>query len=279
MTFVTYVHDFTEKVDEMKRWLEQCQAQGGGDTPEAVADALHDVLTLSWRPEATKICILISDAPPHGLNLCDDHFSNGCPAGHDPMKIVREMAENNITLYTVGVEPPISQFPPSFFFVHELLSFYLVPYRDFFMSLAYITGGQYVPLVNASLLAQVIIGGVREEISLDRLMNGAQQDIAREIQQAKDDGIDDGEAAMRINRIFLSKNIRVKQMRNTGGATSKIVEECYSKCVDMHEMKSKYKRSKEKLEEKMEEMNYTLKEDNVTVEQTKRLIQKVKNRR
>jgi uncharacterized protein involved in tolerance to divalent cations len=147
------------------------------------------------------------------------------------------------------------------------------------MSLAYITGGQYVPLVNASLLAQVIIGGVREEISLDRLMNGAQQDIAREIQQAKDDGIDDGEAAMRINRIFLSKNIRVKQMRNTGGATSKIVEECYSKCVDMHEMKSKYKRSKEKLEEKMEEMNYTLKEDNVTVEQTKRLIQKVKNRR
>jgi hypothetical protein len=147
------------------------------------------------------------------------------------------------------------------------------------MSLAYITGGQYVPLVNASLLAQVIIGGVREEISLDRLMNSAQQDIAHEIQQAENDGIDDGETAMRINHIFQSKNIRVKQMRNTGGATSKIVEECYSKCVDMHEMQSKYKISKEKPEQIMEEMNYALKEDSITVEQAKRLIQKVKNRR
>jgi hypothetical protein len=107
---VTHVHDFTDKVEEMKWWLEQCQAQGGGDTPEAVADALNDVLTLSWRSEATKICILISDAPPHGLNLSDDSFPNGCPLGFDPIRIVREMAEKKITLYTVGVEPPISLF-------------------------------------------------------------------------------------------------------------------------------------------------------------------------
>jgi hypothetical protein len=93
------------------------------------------------------------------------------------------------------------------------------------MALAYITGGQYVPLGDANLLAQVIIGGVRKEISLDRLMNDAQQDIVREIQQAEENGIDERETAMRINRIFASKNIRVKQMRNTLGATSKTVEE------------------------------------------------------
>jgi hypothetical protein len=147
------------------------------------------------------------------------------------------------------------------------------------MALAYITGGQYVPLGNANLLAQVIIGGVREEISLDRLMNDARQDIVREIQQAEENGIDERETAMRINRIFASKNIRVKQMRNTLGATSKTVEECYSKCDDMHEMQSKYKISKAKSNEKMEEMDYTLKEDNVTLEQAKRLIQKAKNRK
>ena len=264
----------------MKQWLEQCQAQGGGDTPEAVADALHDVLTLSWRSEATKICILISDAPPHGLNLCDDSFPNGCPRGLDPIKTVREMAEKNITLYTVGVEPPISLFSSSYYYLFFINFFHnLVPYRDFFMSLAYITGGQYVPLSNANFLAQVIIGGVREEISLDRLMNNAGQEISREIQQAEEDGIDERETAMRINRIFASKNIRVKQMRNTLGATSKAVEECYSKCVDMHEMKSKYKMTKVKSEEKMEEMDYALKEDNVTLEQAKRLIQKAKNRK
>ncbi len=108
MTFVTRVHNFTDTVEEMKQWLEQCQAQGGGDTPEAVADALREVLTLSWRSEATKICILISDAPPHGLISAGDSFPNGCPVGLDTIKIVRQMAENNITLYTVGVEPPIS---------------------------------------------------------------------------------------------------------------------------------------------------------------------------
>jgi hypothetical protein len=93
----------------MKGWLENCQAQGGGDGPEAVADGLHDVLKLSWRAESTKICVLISDAPPHGLDPNGDGFPNGCPAGLDPIKIVREMAEKHITLYTVGVEPPISK--------------------------------------------------------------------------------------------------------------------------------------------------------------------------
>lgn len=94
----------------MKSWLDQCSAQGGGDAPEAVADALNDALNLEWSSAATKICILISDAPPHGLNPTGDSFPSGCPAGHDPMTIVRKMAEKSITLYTVGVEPPIGKY-------------------------------------------------------------------------------------------------------------------------------------------------------------------------
>lgn len=34
-------------------------ASGGGDQPEALADGLFDALRLSYRPPATKICILI----------------------------------------------------------------------------------------------------------------------------------------------------------------------------------------------------------------------------
>lgn len=93
----------------MKGWLGQCQAYGGGDTPEAVADGLHEALKLSWRVESTKICILIADAPPHGLGASSDGFPNGCPIGLDPVVIVREMAKKSITLYTVGVEPPIGK--------------------------------------------------------------------------------------------------------------------------------------------------------------------------
>jgi hypothetical protein len=103
----------------MRDWLQQCQAYGGGDGPEAVADGLYAVLKLSWRSESTKICILIADAPPHGLDPSGDGFPNGCPDGLDPVQIVREMAEKHITLYSVGVEPPISTYK---YFIREILT-------------------------------------------------------------------------------------------------------------------------------------------------------------
>ncbi len=79
-SFVTRVHDFTPSVKTMKGWLDGCSASGGGDGPEAVADAMHQVLKLSWREEAAKICVFISDAPPHGLSShSGDGFPNGEP--------------------------------------------------------------------------------------------------------------------------------------------------------------------------------------------------------
>lgn len=267
-TFVTRVHDFTAKVKEMQSWLENCQAHGGGDGPEAVADGLHDVLKLSWRADSTKICVLISDAPPHGLSPSGDGFPNGCPVGLDPIKIVREMAEKHITLYAVGVEPPI------------------IPYRDFFMSLAYITGGQYVPMVNAKLLAKVIIGGVREEITLERLMQDAQADIDREMERAEAEGVDEKEKAKRINSIFSSKNVRSKQMNNAFGVFSTVSKESYSKCVDMKEMKSKFSSNPTPASAAFassmpsSELHYDLMEDQaVSEEQSSRMYQKWQHRK
>lgn len=49
----------------------------GYDTPEAVTDGLNDVLSLSWRTTATKICVFVSDAPPHGLGTHGDKFPRG----------------------------------------------------------------------------------------------------------------------------------------------------------------------------------------------------------
>ncbi|UJR20204.1 hypothetical protein I4U23_023335 [Adineta vaga] len=259
-TFITRVHGFTNTVAEMKGWLEQCSAQGGGDGPEAVADALHDALNLSWRSTAAKICILISDAPPHGLVRAGDSFPDGCPLGHDPLGIARKMVEQNITLYTVGVEPSI------------------VPYRDFFMTLAHITGGQYVPMVDANKLAQMIIGGVREEISIDRVMNTSKKDIAREIRKATSDGVDDLETAKRLQKLFSQKNIVVNRMANEAGTPSKVAEECYAKCVDMSDIQQQYQQSTPTVSTtKSTEMNYKLEEEKtVSLEQAKRIVQKAK---
>lgn len=115
-----------------------------------------------------------------------------------------------------------------------------MPYRDFFMSLAYITGGQYVPMVNSKLLAKVIIGGVREEISIDRLMQDAQQDIAHEMRKAEAEGADEKEKAKRIAQLFASKNMHVQQMANFAGAHSTLAKESYSKCINMSQMQQQF---------------------------------------
>ena len=109
------------------------------------------------------------------------------------------------------------------------------------MSLAYITGGQYVPMINAKLLAQVIIGGVREEISLERLMQDAQEDINQEIKHAEEEGADENEITTRVNRLLLKKNVRVRQMENAAGMASSIARETYAKCEDMKDLRQKYK--------------------------------------
>jgi hypothetical protein len=61
-------------------------ASGGGDGPEEVACAFHDVLHLPWRDDATKICIFITDAPPHGLVRTHTHIRTTAhaPPPHRP---------------------------------------------------------------------------------------------------------------------------------------------------------------------------------------------------
>merc|ERR1711966_257133 len=117
-------------------------ASGGGDGPEAVTSALHDALhNVSWRPNSTKIAVLIADAPPHGLEPSGDGFPNGDPEGRDPLQIAREMAASGITLYTVGCDPALGAYHFA---------------RDFMCNLAEITGGQAVAPLAAHSAPQFV---------------------------------------------------------------------------------------------------------------------------
>jgi hypothetical protein len=167
-SFVTRCHDFTYSVRTMRGWLSDSKATGGGDTPEAVADGLHALLKLSWRDEATKIGVCISDAPPHGLGCHGDGFPDGCPDGLDPVVVTRQLAERGITLYVAGCEPAIT------------------PYKDFFLALAFITGGQYVPMTKSQVLSIVITGGAREELSLNKLMAEVDAEVKERVKAGKD---------------------------------------------------------------------------------------------
>jgi Mg-chelatase subunit ChlD len=64
--FVLRSHDFTDDLGAFQKVLDQLQADGGGDYPEAMSEALHETVhRLGWRGDgATRMVVLLADAPP-----------------------------------------------------------------------------------------------------------------------------------------------------------------------------------------------------------------------
>ena len=66
--YVTRVVDLSPDLDSVYATLMDFQAQGGGDTPESVNQALHDAVhRMSWSSadQAYRVIFLVGDAPPH----------------------------------------------------------------------------------------------------------------------------------------------------------------------------------------------------------------------
>lgn len=158
-TFVTAVSPFTSSAEEMTKSVFKSEASGGGDGPEAVTAAMHCALhDVDWRPTATKLALIIADAPPHGLPgsvRYGDGFPDGDPQGLDPLEIAREMAAQGVTLYSIVCEPSMGQYGSG---------------RAFFQAVSELTGGLTVALASAQLLAEVMMSSALEEMSLEALM-------------------------------------------------------------------------------------------------------------
>ncbi|MCC7139836.1 MAG: VWA domain-containing protein [Planctomycetes bacterium] len=90
--YVTRPTDFTDDVGLVQRQLDRMEAGGGGDTPEAVQEALDEAVNrLAWRPEgAVRVLFLVGDAPPH--------FERGVPY----TVTMRRALERGITILPVA---------------------------------------------------------------------------------------------------------------------------------------------------------------------------------
>jgi len=72
--YVTKVFDLSDDLDAIHGHLKGFQAQGGGDAPESVNQALDDsVNKIKWSTdkETLRIIFLVGDAPPH-MDYADD---------------------------------------------------------------------------------------------------------------------------------------------------------------------------------------------------------------
>jgi len=196
-TFITEVFPFTGKIDVMKGNIDTMAAAGGGDGPEAVAAALHEVEQLEWRPNAVKICVLIADAPPHGLGEAGDGFPQGCPLGNDPIVTARNLASKGVVVYAVGVEPVLST---SYKFA-----------RDFMMSLAKITEGKFLPLGRADMLSEVIVSGAMEGVNLTSVWEKLEREVKEHAEKANE-AIDESELIKRTEERMRVCETKVQQV-------------------------------------------------------------------
>lgn len=128
---------FSSDIDKVHRDLSSLYASGGGDGPEAVTAGLAEALKMEWREQASKMIVLIADAPPHGVgeyadgefalfphplfffarmplfawrrtyihtssSIWKSGFDDGSPDGNDPLVLARQMAARGITLVRVA---------------------------------------------------------------------------------------------------------------------------------------------------------------------------------
>ncbi|CAE6466069.1 unnamed protein product [Rhizoctonia solani] len=193
-TYVTKNFGFTSDIGKVHENLKTLYASGGGDGPEAVTASLWDALNLDWRPTASKMIVLIADAPPHGIGEYGDGFDAGSPDGHDPLVIARELAQRGIVLFFVACEPALSGYAHA---------------NDFYTALTSITSGLMVPLTTASLLSRAIIGSVLENLDMERLIREVGAAVAERIlggQQSVDD------VARELHEKLLLRGDGVKRM-------------------------------------------------------------------
>lgn len=193
-TYVTKNFGFSSDISKVQKDLSTLYASGGGDGPEAVSAALAEALNMDWREHASKMIVLIADAPPHGIGEYGDGFDEGSPDGNDPLQLARMMASRGITLFFVACEPALSGYSYA---------------TDFYQAITNITSGLMLPLTTADLLSHAIVGSVLENLDMERLIREVGHAVAQRI-LGNNESVDD--VARELHEKLLLRNESTKKV-------------------------------------------------------------------
>ncbi len=92
--YITKKFDLTDDIDTVFKNLQSLKADGGGDSPESVNQALDEAINkMEWSSgkDATKIIFLVGDCPPHMDYKNDTKYPDTC----------KKAAKSNIIINTV----------------------------------------------------------------------------------------------------------------------------------------------------------------------------------
>ncbi|MBU0616592.1 MAG: VWA domain-containing protein [Planctomycetes bacterium] len=103
--YITRLFDLTEDIDAVYKNLQGFAANGGGDGPESVNQALAEAVTqIDWTPDRSvlKIVFLVGDSPPHMDYPDDVKYADTCQVA-----VKNDLIINTVQCGTNAVTTPI----------------------------------------------------------------------------------------------------------------------------------------------------------------------------
>ena len=100
--YVTRTNGFSTDLKELRKILNNESADGGGDTPEAVAEILTETMnSTAWNADSKKLAFLIFDAPPHDekANVVAAAIAKAAERGIHVVPVVASNADRETELF------------------------------------------------------------------------------------------------------------------------------------------------------------------------------------
>ncbi|MCB1191543.1 MAG: hypothetical protein KDK90_13950 [Leptospiraceae bacterium] len=172
--YTTQACQITPDVKKLHEFIQKTPTGSGGDAPEAVEDALHDVLVINWRPRVNRSIVIFGDAT--------GKEPNNCPHQYSYFGITKSLYEKQVTINSV--------FCQSGYSVDSLQRAFPVEIGDFSKKIANPSDVQFFSWL-ANVTGGMIIGVDQITDLLDIIKASA----------AKDAGVmDEYEASMKKDR-------------------------------------------------------------------------------
>jgi len=205
-TFVTRKFELTSDTAAIEASVKEMSASGGGDGPEAVADAIHVLNRMEFLRDAAKVAVLVGDAPPHGVEP-GDAWSE-CPEGIDWREEAKKAFDAGIVVHTVGCFPEIQRY------THAV---------DTFKEIASTTKGEFFPLAEAEGLVELITGIAVEEIDKIAIQESILKELGIDPTQVDTEVLSSVDAS-ELARTLSGKGVTRRVVRTTAADTPAPVE-------------------------------------------------------
>lgn len=135
-TYLVKSCPFSTDTGKLVNFIRTVEKTGGGDTPEAIEDALWEANRLQWAEASGKALVLVGDAPAHSVGECPYH--------RDYRTEAKRLVSQSARIYTV------------------LCGSY-EPAREMFTWLAEESDGKLLPLANMRDLCDLLVAIAMKE--------------------------------------------------------------------------------------------------------------------